>query len=425
MNVEQMARRPGFPAFLRRNPFLLVFWILVVAAMPVWVAFDPPGWDVAIYHNAIHALAAGHDPYADAIAVQQLFHQQVALHGKTDPPYSYVYSPLTLPLLRLVGRLPALLSGTLYWCIYALAVLAQIWVGVWAADHAERRAILYLAPVAAFFPGLLANGIVLSGNIAYLLYAAILLSAVVGWRGGSWRWFYLVTLAASCVKAPMLSLVVIPVFSARRQWLPAGLTVAAGAACFALQPVLWPSLFKHYLQAVELQFSYNRDFGCSPAGLFSGFLFDRGIPYAPSTYIVYICYAVPLLALLFYLSRRFLQHALSLTQWVPVLLVGAILLNPRLIEYDVAPLTLPLALIAHRFLRSITTRRTAILLAAGFFLVTNVFALYSWELRKLIDGPLLVLLFLGGSWNLVQVSARAVHPGEDLLRTRPLPLSRA
>ena len=425
MNVEQMPSRTAFPAFLRHNPFLMVFWILVLAAMPVWIAFDPPGWDVAIYHNAIHALAAGHDPYADAITVQQLFHQQVALHAKTDPPYSYVYSPLTLPLLRLIGRLPALLSGALYWFIYGLAVLAQIWVGVWAAEPLERRTILYLAPVAAFFPGLLANGIVLSGNIAYLLYAAILLSAVLGWRGGSWRWFYLVTLAASCVKAPMLSLVAIPVFSARRQWLPAGLTVAAGIACFAVQPALWPSLFKHYLQAVELQFSYNRDFGCSPAGLFSGFLFDRGIPYAPSTYLFYGSYALPLLALLFYLSRGFLQHAFSLKQWVPVLLVGAILLNPRLIEYDVAPLTLPLALIAARFLRALTTRRTAIFLAGSSFFLTNVLALYSWELRKLLDGPLLVLLFLVGSWNLVQVSARAVRPAEDLLSGRPLPLSRA
>ena len=399
-SLQQMQHPP------RRRGIVLVFWILVFAAMPVWIAFDSPGWDLAIYHTAIRALAAGHDPYADAIAIQQLFHSQLALHPNAQVPYSYVYSPITLPLLRLIGEFPIWLSGSVYWLVYLAGILAQIWVAMKATTDTERRYFIYLAPVAAFFPGFLANGTVLSGNVAYILYALVLLAAVRGWRRGSWHWFYLATLAASCVKAPLLSLVVIPILSARRQWLPAGITTAAGVALFAIQPLIWPTLFKHYLQAVELQFRYNRDFGCSPSGLFSGVLYDRGIPYSPASFIFYLCYAIPLFALLLYLSRRFLSGGFSLKQWIPVLLVGVILLNPRLIEYDVAPLALPLALIAWRFLSSFTTPARTILVLSIFFAVANAFALYSWDLRKLIDGPLLVLFFLAGSWNLLQGSRR-------------------
>ncbi len=376
--------------------------MLVFAAIPVWIALTTPGWDVAIYHSAMRALAAGHDPYADAIAIQNVFHSQLALHPHAEPPYSYVYSPLTLPLLRAIGAFPLWLSGSVYWLAYFAAVLAQIWVGMQAVEENERRFFFYFAPVAAFFPGLLANGIVMSGNIAYLLYAAVLLTAILGWKRGSWHWFYGITLAASCVKAPFLSVLAIPLLSARRQWIPACITAVAGIGLFAMQPLIWPTLFRHYLQAVELQFSYNRDFGCSPAGLFSGVLFDHHIPYSPAGFIFYLCYAIPLFSFLFYLSRQFLQGRFSLKQWIPVLLTGVIFLNPRLLEYDVAPLALPLALIGWRFLASFKLSSKTITCLLLLYAIANGIGLYNWDLRKLLDGALLVLFFVAGSWTLLQ-----------------------
>lgn len=398
--------------------------------MPVWLAFDAPGWDVGVYHAAIQALAAGHDPYADAIAIQRVFHSQIALHPNAAPPYSYVYSPMTLPLLRLIGIFPIWLSGSLYWLAYLAGILVQLWVGMQAAEDSEYRYFVFLAPVASFFPGFLANGTVISGNIAYILYAVILSAAVLGWRRGSWRWFYVAIIAASCVKAPLLSLVVIPVLTARKQWLPAGLTTAIGVGLFAMQPLIWPTLFRHYLEAVELQFSYNRDFGCSPAGLFSGVLFDHHIPYSPASFIFYLCYAIPVFALLLYLSRQFLRGGFNLKQWIPVLLVGVLLLNPRLMEYDVAPLALPLTFIAWRFLETFTTTRRTIVYLAIFFAIVNCFALYSWELRKLVDGPLLVAFFLAGSWNLIRQSralpdTTAIEPASNFEPFNELTLQRA
>jgi hypothetical protein len=126
------------------------------------------------------------------------------------------------------------------------------------------------------------------------------------------------------------------------------ITASLGVALFALPSLIWPALFKHYLKAVELTFSYGSDFGCSPSGLFSYFLWSRGVPYTRSGFVFYLCYAIPLFFLLLYLSRNFLRGSFSIHQWVPVLLTGVVLLNPRLIEYDVAALALPLALIGWR-----------------------------------------------------------------------------
>ena len=383
---------------------VLTLWVLAFATIPIWIQFDHPAWDAGIYLKAVRALQAGHDPYADAIVIQNLFHSTLALHPNAQVPYSYVYSPITLPLLRFVGSFPLWLSGGVYWLLYLAGVLAEIWAGMQAVQHSERRYFIYLAPVAAFFPGFLACDNVLSGNIAYILYGLILAAAVFGWRKGQWRWFYLLILAASCVKAPLLCLVALPVLSARKQWLPAGITAAAGVALFAIQPMLWPSLFRHFLEAVDLQFKYNRDFGVSPAGLFGGVLFDHGIPYSPGSFIFYACYAMPLFAFLFYLSRRFLRGEFTLKQWIPVLLLGVILLNPRLIEYDVAPLALPLALIGWRFFRSFSAPPRNIIFFSLLFAIANIIAYQSWNVWKLTEGPLLVLFFIAGSWNLLQPS---------------------
>jgi hypothetical protein len=384
------------------NGALLVgFWLLVLAAMPVWMHFDKPGWDVAIYHSAERSLAQGHDPYLDAIAVQKAFHIQLAQHANQDPPWSYVYSPLTLPLLKSLYVIPHWSSSRIYWLAYAVAVVVQIGVGLWAAKPDERRWLVWLAPVATFFPGLLANGIVLSGNIAYILYAMAFAAAIYAWKRASassraWLWFYVTVVFASCWKAPLLSLVVIPLLSARRQLFPVALTASVGAAIFLAQPLIWPALFKHYLEAVELQFSFNRDFGCSPAGLFSGILFDHHIPYSPAALIFYALYALPTLLLLVVLSRRYLAGVFSLRDWAPPLLVGVILLNPRLIEYDVAPLALPLGLILWRFTRATAAPGRTLLAVCSLLLAANALGLYRWEWRKLLDGPLLVIVFALG-----------------------------
>ena len=396
-----------------RSRGVLILWILVLITLVVWAKLGGAGWDVDIYRAGMRSLRAGHDPYTDATSVQRIFHQQLLANPKLlltlDPPFSYVYSPITLPLLRLIGAIPGWLSGAVYYLLYLAAALAQVWVTFRAVERSERLCFRYLAPIAIFFPGFLANAAIMSGNIAYLLYAAVLLAAVLGWQRGIWRWFYIATLAASCVKAPLLSLVVIPVLSARRQWFAAAATGTAGLALFAMQPVFWPTLFRHYLEAVDLQFRFNRDFGCSPAGLFGDILYSHGIPYSPASMIFFLAYAIPLFTLLVYLSRLYLRGSFALAQWMPVMLVGVILLNPRIMEYDTAPIALPLALIAWRFFGRWTGPTQRIVWLSLLFLAANSVGSLSWSIRKLIDGPLLVLFFGAGVWNLLQLANTGVH----------------
>jgi hypothetical protein len=392
---------------------IVVFlWLMSLITFPVWTRYNTGGWDTGIYLKAATAVKAGHDPYADAIAVQELVHSRTPNEPSLNGPYSYVYSPITLPILKLVAFLPLWLSAAIYFLLYAAGALAEVWFAMRLMEPQEWTHLRFLAPVAVFFPGLLAADIILSGNVAYILYGSVLLTTAFAWKRGQWRWFYLTVLALSCVKAPLLSLLLIPILSARRQWLPVIATGAAGVALFAIQPLLWPSLFRNYLEAVELQFSLNRDFGFSPAGIFSGFLYDRHIPYSPASYFFYLAYAIPLLALLFSLSRRFLDGSFTLRQWAPVMLLGVILMNPRLIEYDVAPLALPLALILWRFLAPGRTLRGTVLAVSVVFGVLNVIAYENWNLWKLTEGPLLVAFFGAGCYTLLRVPALspAVQP---------------
>jgi hypothetical protein len=383
------------------SPYSIVIWMLIIAAVFITAIVTPAGWDVGVYHKAVDSVRSGHDPYLDAIATQKLFYSQNP-RPAGDPPFDYVYSPITLPLLHLAGAIPIWLTAILYWLVYFAGILIEIWIGMLFLENSEWRYFIYLAPITIYFPGLLANGTVLGGNVAYILYPLILTAALHGWRRGNWRWLYLATLLATCFKAPFLSMAVIPPLSARRQWVHASLTAAVGLILFIVPFFIWPDLFQHYLQAVQSELNYNHDFGCSPSGLLSGALNGRGISYITASSIFYLTYAIPLFFLLVYLSLQFQRGAFSLKQWAPVLLVGVTLLNPRIIEYDIAPVTLFLALITWRFFNRLTTRLWSVLNISVIFIVANVIAAQSWAVWKLTECPLLVLIFLAGSWTLLK-----------------------
>ncbi len=397
----------------------IVFWVLAFAAIPVWNASFPGlDNDAKIYFNTIHSIQAGHDPYADGIATTTAFHNQPVQYPYAHPINPYIYSPITLPLLRLVGSFPAVLYIWGYWLIYAAGALALIWVGIQATEPKERRVFVFLAPAAAFFPGLLQTSTLMCGNIAFILYGLIFVAAYQGWRRGRWHWFYLAVLAASCFKIQLLSLLVIPILSARRQWLQACTTAFAGVVLFVMQLWLWPAYFHNYLHVIELQFSYNHDFGSSPAGVFSMILLNAGLSYSTASTIIYTFYALLILGVLLYLSRLFLDGKFPLKQWIPVMVTGVILLNPRIQEYDYAPATIFMALILWRCMASLTCPARAIFSCFLFFAVVNVIIVLivpidtSSLYLKCIQCFLLAGAFAAGCWNLLrQTSESAINAG--------------
>src|ERR1700728_2288589 len=109
-------RRPvtncGFGVCLMKSGFnrylpaiAVIFWVCAIITAVIWffIPSAASGWDLHVYANAIHSLRIGHDPYLDGIAVQRAFHAHLAEHPNAAPPFSYVYSPITLPLLRWLG----------------------------------------------------------------------------------------------------------------------------------------------------------------------------------------------------------------------------------------------------------------------------------------------------------------------------------
>jgi hypothetical protein len=383
----------------------VVFWILVALSAGLLVMFGTSafGWDLQVYSNAIHSLALHRDPYADGTALQRVFHASpLADKPGIMPPYTYVYSPLTLPLLRAVGKLPVALSFGAYWALYAIGVGAIAWACLQLSEPGERAAFILIAPVTPFFPGMLQTDVILSGNLVYVLYGAALAAAVLGWRKGFWSPFYAAVLIASCFKAPLLTLVVLPLLSARKQWFPAAGTALSGLSLFALQPVLWPGLFHNYLDAVNLQFSFNHDFGFSPAGLLGNTLYFFHWPYSLASTAFYCVYATAVLLTLAYLARLYLRGAFPLERWAPVMLLGVVLLNPRVKEYDVAPLTLPLCMITWRLFSYRNTVKRAFLEVALFGFAVNAFVGDSSTFWKPTAGILLAGLFAGGAWQLIR-----------------------
>ena len=381
---------------------LIGMWALMCIAIPLWALFDASGWDLEIYRAAVESVHVGRDPYLDSIVKQatylkRLEHHQVA---PGDAPNNYVYPPVTLPLLRVAGEYPGWVLATGYWLLYALGALAVVWAGMQAVEADERRYVRFVAPVALFFPALLENGVILCGNIAYIVYGLALTAAVVGWKAGRWGLLFLVVLAASAFKITFLTLLLIPVFSARKQWSTALLIAFNGIAIFVSQLIASPVLFKHFEQAVELQIVNNRDFGCSPAGIFAGVLFDHGIAYTEAGIVFYLAYALLLFCVLAYFSHLFKGGLIPLKRWIPLLLLGVILINPRIIEYDLAVLSIPLVLIIWRLLPELKTSRAIAASTLAAFVVMNVVAFHNWLWWKEIACLLMITLFVAGTRQL-------------------------
>jgi hypothetical protein len=153
----------------------------------VWLT---PGifWDVAIYHRAMEAVHVGLDPYATGLE------RQYAAHAAGKHAFTYVYPPLTLPVLRALNLFPVWLVALLYWAAYAASYAALLWAVTQFFRPQERAVMEYFVPLVIFFPSLMPDEVILSGNVAYIFYGLLFAATIAAWKRGSWRWFYLAVL---------------------------------------------------------------------------------------------------------------------------------------------------------------------------------------------------------------------------------------
>lgn len=369
---------------------MAVCWIVVAITVACMAYAGPVGWDTEVYRKAMQTLHRGGDPYAEGIAAQQAYHEQLTHASGDHTPFTYVYSPLTLPVLRWLAGVPGGAVAVLYGIALVGGVLLQLWAGFQMAGAGERRWLGFVLPFTVLFPGLLCDDVILSANFVYILYGLVLAAAVPGWKRGEWHWYYLAVLAAAVFKAPLLTLLAFPILTGRRQWIPAGLTAAVGLAAFAAPARLWPELFREYMRAVFLQFEWNHDFGFSPSGMLGTALYRMGRPYSPASTICYLTFAAALGLLLLYLAGQVRRGEISREMWIPVAMMGTILMNPRIKEYDLAAITVPMLLICWRMMQVLVrhsrngaaggagrrqvSKRVIYFGAAALFVVLNVIA---------------------------------------------------
>jgi hypothetical protein len=378
------------------------------------------GWDAKGYWSAVQSVQHNSDPYAEDIVALLAFHQRLATNPAEPRPFVYVYSPLTLPLLRVLALFPDSFVGLLYGVAIAVGAAIQLWSGFQMANERERRWLGLALPAVVFFPGLVTDDVILSGNVAYLLYGGILLGATAGWKRGQWTWYYIAVLIASVFKTPFLAFLAFPVLIDPRQWVRSGMTAVAGVLIFLAQARVWPGLFHEYLKSLLLVFDWLHDFGFGPASVLGLYLWRRGRPTAAPTTILFVVCAVVIGRVLLVLARRVRERNLPREVWVPIALMGTALLNPRVMKYDLAAITVPMLLIGGRVLRVLwgaadlssgslskvkerSSAPTLILMGAVLlFLVPNIITVLgpSWFPAEFL---VLAAIFVMGVWSLFRL----------------------
>jgi len=127
--------------------------------------------------------------------------------------------------------------------------------------------------------------------------------------------------------------------------LQSGITAIAGVLIFAAQMRLWPNMFREYLLTLRLMFDWEHDFGFGPAGILAEPCGGANClllsPPPSCTSPSPACSAPPSC-----LCPPRPRMESSSDHLVPIAFVGVALLNPRIMKYDLAPLTVPMLLIA-------------------------------------------------------------------------------
>lgn len=405
--------------WISRARLIALFWVGTVLGLSVMAYTGHVGWDSHDYQVTIQDLRQGIDPYAKGIAATVAFQKQYVPGTAEHLPVAYHYPPITLPLLRSLERFPGWALGLFYGGAIAIGALLQLWAGLQMADKYERRWLALALPAIPFFPGLITDDVILSGNVAFILYGVILAAAVQGWKRNNWIWYYVAIVVASACKLPFLSLLAFPVLMDRRQWIPSIVTACAGVLIFAAQARLWPNLFREYVVAIRMMLDWKREFGYGPAGILGKALLASGHPSSHATAVFHMIFAGVLGIFLLFLSFRVRKYHIPPETWVPVALIGTLLLGPRLMRYDLAAISVPMLLIAGRTLRHVLQRpadektadsfsakffRLPILVAAVCFLIPNVLTITGpfW-----FPGETLVLLavFSMGIWSIIRVQS--------------------
>lgn len=381
--------------WFRRNSsqwLLTALWVAALVPVAGMFVFLPDNcWDLRVTTEALRYVRLGLDPYAASIAHEQA---EAALGHRV---FIYWYPPISILFLRAINVIPELLRSLMFWAAYVAGFGLQLWGASRYALPTERNKLRFLLPLTIFFPAFVPSDCILSGNLAIPMYGAIMAASVPGWRDGRWGWFYGAVLASSLLKPPMLVWLIVPWLIGSAQLVPSALAAFCGVDAFILQRVIWPERFASFMISIRHALPYETNY--SAVGMFYRTAQQFGHPPSRLLAAFLVLFSTVIVALLAYFAYECKRGNLAGQSLAAIVLVSTAILAPRLKEYDLLPLTIPMALI---LLRAVGNRVAAVIFGAGAALVIGVLATgHLWA----VDFISVMTVFLIG----VYASAREVY----------------
>jgi hypothetical protein len=358
----------------KASPWLTALWFAALASMAGMFIFLPNSFDLRVSSEAMRYVRMGVDPYAAGLALQKA---EAALgHDKGEAAlghrvFLYWYPPISIEFLKVLNMVPAWLRAAIFWMVYAVGFGLQLWAGSRFALPAERQMLRFVFPLVMFFPAFVPSDTLLSGNIAIPMYGAMLAAAVRGWREKRWGVYYAVVVAVSLLKPPMLVWLAVPLLLGTAQLVPAIGAALCGVGLFAVQKFLWPERFAEFMACIR--YALPLEINYSIFAMFGKFLEFIGHPSDRGAMAFYIAVSLAMFGILVYFAREFRRKNVAWQNFAAVVLVSTALFALRLKEYDLLPVTIPMALIVLRGVRNPGARIMLILgaVAVGVALVTN------------------------------------------------------
>ena len=322
----------------------------------------------------MHCLRMGVDPYAASLARQKA--EATLGHDKGEAAlghhvFVYLYPPISIEFLKVLDMVPAWLRAAIFWMVYAVGFGLQLWAGSRVALETERRMLRFVFPLVMFFPAFVPSDTLLSGNIAIPMYGAVLAAAARGWHRQRWGVFFGVVLASSLLKPPILVWLVVPLLLGAAQVVPCGRGGALRRGAVRCSEVPMAPAFRRVYVLDPLHPSLGDQL--QPHGDVWEVPGIHRAPFRPRSDGVLRCCFSDSVRNAAYFARELRRKNVAGQNFAAVVLVSTALFALRLKEYDLLPLTIPMALIVLRGVRNPGTWIMLILgaVAVGVALVTT------------------------------------------------------
>jgi hypothetical protein len=306
-------------------PTLIALFFVVAAALFWWLhrADSHADWfeDLPVYARALHDWQAGRDPYSAPLA-----------------PLFFLYPPV---FLYIAAALSFFVPGNWGGALFVVADVAAVCALplVLARFYFRQSWLTPLFALLVFFASPRFTGVLALGtlNVASLQYCVAFVAAIPGLRRNRWGWFYLTVFCAAIIKVTFLSLLLLPLLAAKKQWLR---SVACGAAVVlvnVLQKLLLPKLYHGYQESLNRGIVAMGHYGYGLFGIYAEYVRRLHLGPLAVAYSLWGVSAVALLSLAWALRQRILRagnNPAANGVWLATVIATIILVNPRQMQYD-------------------------------------------------------------------------------------------